>query len=141
MDAPGRQHDVAYWKRSFRDMIEKLGREDGHYYFLPELLDAPALDGVGHLAHVIQAERDLRRLGLHTIEEAVAGGLGLDGVRELVAFLIAESKDRQDEVERELNAICLPHVMRRACEHDLSLQPPSVQARVLDAVRKAKEER
>jgi hypothetical protein len=56
-----------------------------------------------------------------------------------VQFLIQESKKRQDEIEKKLDAICQPYVLKLACEYNLSLKPPTVQAYVRAACRRAQE--
>jgi hypothetical protein len=65
--------------------------------------------------YLVQSERDMRRLALHRVEEALNDGLGLEDLKEFVAFLIQESKDRQDEIERYFIGIELFNVRRAVC--------------------------
>ena len=85
-------------KTSYRELVTTSPR-DGSMRTIAEYM---AGDEQYLLPHYIQAERDLRRLGLHRVEEAI-DDLTKEELRQFVVYLIAQSKLRQEEDEAKLN--------------------------------------
>lgn len=56
------------------------------------------------LPHYIQSERDIRRLALHRVEEAI-DDLGKQELKEFVVYLVEQSKRRQEDDEEKLNTL------------------------------------
>jgi len=109
MDAPGRaRSSVAYFQGAFKKLMSEWGMSDGCFRQLPQIIPGlPEMSRVDHLFHIAQAERDVRRLGLHRVEDALNAGISQDDLREYVKFLIAESKARQDRVQNEVDGLVL----------------------------------
>lgn len=61
-------------------------------------------DQMDFLPQYIQNERDIRRLALHRVEEAI-DDLTKEELKTFVAYLIEESKRRQEDDEEKLNTL------------------------------------
>lgn len=90
---------LAQHKAAYEELVTTNPR-DGSMRTIAEYM---AGDEQYLLPHYIQAERDFRRLGLHRVEEAI-DDLNKDELKIFVAYLIAQSKLRQEQDEAKLNA-------------------------------------
>lgn len=89
---------LAQHKAAYQELVTTNPR-DGSMRTIAEYM---AGDEQYLLPHYIQAERDFRRLGLHRIEEAI-DDLTKDELKTFVAYLVAQSKLRQEQDEAKLN--------------------------------------
>jgi hypothetical protein len=91
--------NLAQHKAAYEELVTTNPR-DGSMRAIAEYLNSDKQD---MLFHYIQEERDIRRLGLHRVEEAI-DDLTKDELKIFVAYLIAQSKLRQEQDEAKLNA-------------------------------------
>jgi hypothetical protein len=84
-------------KAAYRELVTSKPR-DGSLRSIAEYMNG---DELCLLPHYVQAERDVRRLGLHRVEEVI--DLSKEELKAFVAYLIEESKDRQAQDEAKLN--------------------------------------
>ncbi|MGE5052908.1 MAG: hypothetical protein ACM3WP_01985 [Acidobacteriota bacterium] len=90
---------LAQHKDVYQELVTTNPR-DGSMRAIAEYLNSDKQD---MLFHYIQEERDIRRLALHRVEEAI-DDLTKDELKKFVAYLIEQSKQRQAEDEAKLNA-------------------------------------
>jgi hypothetical protein len=111
MDAPGKKQSLLFYKYQYLFIIEKFGETDGCYDSYPDVIEGvPKLNEIDRLGLRVQTERSVRRLGLHRVKDAIQGGLSGEALLKFVEFLLSESKTRQDAIQKELDAVLLPHL-------------------------------
>jgi hypothetical protein len=97
-------------KKKFQLMVE-TEPTTGRMLDLVGMMNVRGMNRVDHLCHTIQSERNVRRLALHRVEEALADPcLSRDDLTSFVQFLIAESKARQEDLEyKQLQPLVMAH--------------------------------
>jgi hypothetical protein len=104
---------LAEHKKAFREMVETLPTT-GCFRQMASAMGFPTLSEFDTLQHLAQAERDVRRLGLHRVMDAL-DDLTREELREFVTFLVQESRERQEEIEDALNPMVVRHMSRDLC--------------------------
>lgn len=97
-------------KKNFQTMAD-TEPTTGEWLNLVGMMNVRGLNRIDHLCHLIQSERNVRRLALHRVEEALADpDLSRDDLTSFVQFLIAESKARQEDLEyKQLQPLVMAH--------------------------------
>jgi hypothetical protein len=82
--------------------FQQMEPTNGLYLQAAKTLGLPTCSNLDHYLHLVESERAVRRLGLHRVWDALSDpDLSRDDLMQLVAFLIEQSRQRQETIERE----------------------------------------
>jgi len=102
--------DLTKVEECYRDLIacfarvkQEVRRVPLSFARLPELIPGlPAVGEVDRLGILIEAERAVRRCGLHRVAEGLQAGLSREELTKLVTNLLSESKARQVALHKQM---------------------------------------